>query len=308
MNGRNSAFTLVALFALGFAMYFLSDGRNERITSVEPTTALSSSEVDSTHRPEPAARGGKSVPANASEIARPITLLDRYVRSTDLLELVAQLRADADAGDADAARIIAKAYDECFPYAANHKTLDVDLISRNRSEPERSMALAQRATQLQRCAGFISTGVIKVGVARDADATANNLSDLTGQAARLVSDLSLRRADDGPYEMSASEMDLAQKIALSQDAEAIAVLSGTTGLPQDIYAWQLVACDLGRDCGANGYVMRQQCLLVGQCVAGNYREFIRRKALPPDQFEAAQIREREILQAIKAGDVSHLFP
>ena len=310
MKSRNFAAVLLAVFALGCVIHFASRGKIDRGTTASPRTATSSRSVASVVAEESKLQPAGFGPTRALEPAKPLTPLDRYIRSTNLLELVSQLRADADAGDADAARIIAKVYDECFLFAANYRILDLNAISRSRKEPDRSIALAQRTTQLQRCDGFIATGVIKPDVVRAAEAEATKLDDSIAKIQGLAERLSARRRDDsGPYEMSADEIALASSIALSKDVEAIVALSyiDMETYPAHGYAWQLVACDLGRDCGPNGYVMRQQCLAFGQCVAGNYRELIRRKFLAPDQFDVAQAREQEILQAISRGDASRLF-
>ena len=310
MKSRSRVATIAALLAAGFGLLFFGYWVGDQVHQPEPASTVSTASTDAALDEEPAAPSSAFESANAPVAAKPLTSLDRYVQSTDLLELVSQLRADADAGDADAARIIAMAYDECFLFAANHRILDLDSISRDRKEPDRSIALSQRTKQLQRCGGFIDTGVIKMDVFREVDAKAAELDDSVAKMRKLVENLSLRRRDgSGPYEMTRQEIALVNSIALSKDVEAIVALShiDMETYPAYGFAWQLVACDLGRDCGPNGYVMRHQCLYMSQCVAGDYRELIRRKFLPPDQFNVAQAREQEILQAIRRGDVSHLF-
>lgn len=308
MRSRKIAVVLLTVFALGCMVYFISRGKVERDTSKGPSATTSSSAAASVVDEKSELQTAGSGPKGSLESAKSLTPLDRYVQSTDLLDLVRQLRADADAGDANAARIIAMAYDECFPFAANHRILDLDSISRDRKEPDRSIALSQRTKQLQRCGGLIDTGVIKSDVLRAAEAEAARLDDSVAQISKLAENLSVRRTDGtGPYEMSLEEVALANSIARSRDVEAIVALSYLETYPAYGFAWRLAACDLGRDCGPNGYVMRQQCLYMSQCVAGDYRELVRRKFLAPDEFSVAQAREQEILQAIRRGDVSHLF-
>ncbi len=310
MKYRKSALALVALLALAGTLYFNWFTREERSASELPTRAPLSTDANSAHSPESGIRRNEPVPVTARKTSPPTTLLDRYVQSTNLLELIEQLRADADAGDAKAARIIAKAYDECAPFAAMPKLLDVAFIMGRYEDPERSIALAQKNIQSPRCNSLIATGKVNLAEVRQTERRASELDDFTSQAARLVDELSIRRSDDdAPQAMTGTEIELATRIALSQDPEAIAILSygQMAARPDEGYAWQLVACDLGRDCSASGYVMRYQCLASGQCVGGNYRELMRRKFLPPDQYEAVLRKEREILQAIRSRDVSHLF-
>ena len=307
MKARNVVPALIVLLAVGYAIYFFSVG----IKISDDSATYQSADAPTAPTADASKRQDEAETTIAVKPPRPLTMLDRYVQSTDLLDLVSQLRADADAGDADAARMIAKAYGECSPYVAIQKLLDVETISRFQTEPARSIALAQRAKQLQRCNGFIATGLIKSSVVREVEARAAALNDDFAKVIKLGEELSARRRDEsGPYELSTSEIDFVHGVALSKDVEAISALSylEVERYPAHAYAWQLVACDLGRDCGSNGYVMRQQCLLFGQCVAGNFRELIRRKFLAPDQFDVAQAREREILQAIRSGDVSGIIP
>lgn len=310
MKTGNVVAGLMVVLALASAAQFNSAGRDSADDGAASLGAPTTSQFDSTVAVDSGQQATESEAVAPPQPACTLAATDRYVKSTNLFNLVEQLRTDADAGDADAMRVISRVYDECFPYAANQRILHPQSMSRFRKEPDLSIALAQRATQLQRCAGFIATGVIKADVLRDVEAKAAALDDSIAKVRNLAEALSAGRRDgSGPHEMSENEIDLASTVALSKDVEAIAELShvemGT--YPAHGFAWQLVACDLGRDCGANGYLMRHHCLYMGQCVAGNYREVIRRKFLPPDQFDVAQAREQEILQAIKRGDVSHLF-
>ncbi|MEO7917138.1 MAG: hypothetical protein ABIR16_05795 [Dokdonella sp.] len=290
--------------------------------SVDSTTAVDNTATDTNADQKPNA----SIQTAAANEPRPLTLLDRYVQSTDLFELVVQLRADADAGDANAARIIAMAYDECYPFAAeNQKVVENGRLHLDQfTESERTIYLSFRRRSEQRCVGFIATGGIKPADVRSTGAKASALNDLTSQARQLAEKIEARRSDeDAPNDWSAAEIELSKSIALSGDPEAIAMLAHGqddrhlgrnvrgmfwAGDPTNLTAWMLVACDLGRDCGANGYIMRQQCLFVGLCFNGDYREYLRRRRLSPDKYDLVLARERKILQAIKNGDVSHLFP
>lgn len=74
----------------------------------------------------------------------------------------------------------------------------------------------------------------------------------------------------------------------------------------DSSAWQLVACDLGMDCGARSYIVRQMCVFGGICGAGGYREVLSEAVLSPRDFQRAEQVEAFILQAIKSGDYDSL--
>ena len=307
MNSRNVVAALMALLALVCALYvYLVGGRvtDDGVTTRSATTPAVTATASS---PGAGKREDEAEPAIAAERPRLFTLLDRYVQSINLLDLVTQLRAAADAGDADAARMIAKALDECYPFLISKTRPDAAYVSRQFDEPERSIALAHLRTQDLRCGDLVASGQVTVSEVRRTDQRAKDLGDLAGQAMRLVTVRSLDPA--ASKGMSAANVELARKIALSRDPEAIAVLGHSEMKSEaDFFAWQLVACDLGRDCGADGYVMRQLCLWLTQCVGGDYREYLRRRQLAPDQYQAVLARERQILQAINSGDVSAIIP
>lgn len=304
----------MVLLAVGSAVYFHFSGRAMSDDGVADESARTTAATNSAQSSNADPRPSESRQVSATELTRPRTLLDRYVQSTNLLELVEQLRGDADAGSADAIRTIANAYTECVQYSSFPELLDAKRFDRSFSEPDRSIALALQKKQRDRCADLIAnSGGTYPKDFEEALTRTVGLNDLIGQAEALLDEDVNKRRDPSTALSKDQIAALSSKIALSNDPEAIATLALSQYGPRDggtanTYAWLLVACDLGRDCSADGLSMRRSCLGDRRCVSGGYRELLRRKILPPDQFDAAQIREREILQAIKSGDVSHLFP
>lgn len=71
-------------------------------------------------------------------------------------------------------------------------------------------------------------------------------------------------------------------------------------------AWQLVACDLGLDCSADGALMRQNCLSQGLCVEGDYESALLR-LLPPRQWSRVQAQRQALREAITRGELASLF-
>lgn len=311
MKARNVVSTLIVLLATGCTIYFFSvgtrvsdDSEPRRSAQTPVNTTKASSEVAGK-------REEQAKPTIAVETTRSMTLFDRFAKSTNLLELITQLHAAADAGDADAARMIAEAFDECFPYSITKIRPDEAYIVRQFDEPERSIALVHLRVQDQRCGDLIATGRVTVPEARRTDKRATELRDLFGQAMELATELSYRSRDPkAPKRMTAANVELARRIALSNDPHAIAALgfSDMASRPTDGYAWMLVACDLGHDCGASGIMMRRLCLQAGQCISGDFREFLRRRQFSLDQYQDLIARESELLQAIRSGDVSKIIP
>lgn len=70
--------------------------------------------------------------------------------------------------------------------------------------------------------------------------------------------------------------------------------------------WQLVACDLGLDCSADGALMRQNCLSQGLCVEGDYESALLR-LLPPRQWSRVQAQRQALREAIARGELGGLF-
>ena len=304
--------SLVILLALGGMMYALLGGKGEQDASANPTTETSTIALGSAQRAESETQSGESVIGMAPKTARSPTPLDRYVQSANLLELVEQLRGAADAGDADAIRAIVNAEGECFPYASQSELLDAEHINSSFARPDRAVALSLLKKQIQRCSDLIATGENNKQWLDELGVKAAGLDDLIGQAMQFLDHGAHSVSDPQTVDSLAEIVAISSRIALSKDPEAIAILAlsqygSRDGKRTETYAWMLVACDLGRDCSSDGFEMRRNCLLEKKCVSGNYRELLRRKILPPDQFDMAQARELEILQAIRRGDVSHLF-
>lgn len=318
MKTRNAIVGLLVLVAIGAAFYVYSTGSKSSPDSAQTTPATTSAAVTETQDVAMSQQMAASSQILAPTSARPTSPRERYVQSTNLFELVEQLRADADAGDADAIRTIANVYGECFSYVLNPNVLDVEHVKSTFREPELSIALSLRRKQSERCGDLIATGAIDTDTLAKAIERTVGLADLTGQAEQILNDQT-QNAGDPSKGLSKNEIAAAsEKIALSKDPEAIAMLAlsqSGSGFPDNssgrrrtnTYAWLLVACDFGRDCSADGLSVRRTCLLDRRCVNGDYRELLRRRILPPDEYERVLQAEREILQAINSGNVSHLF-
>ncbi|MGB4859850.1 MAG: hypothetical protein WBP11_11050 [Dokdonella sp.] len=318
MKTRNVIVGLLVLVAIGAAFYIYWTGSKSSPDSAQTTPTTTSAAVTETQDVAMTEQMAASSQTVASTSARPTSPRERYVHSTNLLLLVEQLRADADAGDVGAIRAISDSYRECFPYAQNPELLDVDHTKSLFREPDLSIALALQRKQSQRCRDLIVSEPIETEMMVKAIESTVDLTDLTGQAEQLLDDQT-QKAGDPSKGLSTDEIAAAStRVALSKDPEAIAMLALSqvgSGFPDNssgrrrtnTYAWLLVACDFGRDCSADGLSVRRNCLLDRRCVDGDYRELLRRRILPPDEYELVLQAEREILQAINIGNVSHLF-
>lgn len=247
--------------------------------------------------------------------------LSDYADAPDLQQFIEGLRAAADAGDGEAAALIARAYDECFLWVGATKSgrrMTVDPATL--AEPQRTATAVQTAITERRCAGIVAQAMqqesgwtieqirLYQGKARDDGELSQSLYQ------RGLSYLELSSADD---------IDLLRRMAASGNDDTVAALAMMvaadpggerdiqgpySGQPVDFTAWLLVSCHLGRDCEANGRLVRQQCLMLGHCIAGSYRDYVRYYMATPYQFDEAQKKERQILDLLARGAVDELFP
>lgn len=73
-------------------------------------------------------------------------------------------------------------------------------------------------------------------------------------------------------------------------------------------AWELVACDLGRDCGPTSLALDRMCLYQssGTCGAASLEDALR-YTTSPAIFERIQQRRQELLERIRSGQVAGMF-
>ena len=264
-------------------------------------------------------------PSNAGTAAPPLPpgiapaalspLTQSFESSNNLAQLVRDLTARANAGDAQAARAVEQALDECAPLSLMPNLGQSFYTDEGRiPESRRGAALAHLARYRERCTELAGAEKITSQRLLDARQAASHGSDLVEQGRRLVESHSA---------MSAAEVkSTLRRIVESRDGEAIASISNAMAESQDerelfgprsgsnmhAMAWKLVACDLGMPCGPTSALARQACLFHGACIQGDFREIVRFFHLSPWQYELALKEEREILRDIASGNFNEIFP
>ncbi len=101
---------------------------------------------------------------------------------------------------------------------------------------------------------------------------------------------------------------------LSGDPELIAQLGDSVravdsrGWVYERQVWQLVACDLGRDCGSSSRALDRMCLFTtsGACGQESLEAALRYTIAEP-VFDRMQQRRAELLARIRSGQVAGLF-
>jgi hypothetical protein len=314
MRHRSFLFAGAAVL-IGATLWFL-DGHQP------PVRADSTS---STRSGSTAARHESAASAQRKSAHSPRAPLDSDEKTSDdildfesaknLAVLVAQMSGAAAAGDPEALRVVAMAYDECLPSAIwPDRAETFALYAKSLPEPARTRALFYNTIESNRCSDLVATHEITIETTKALRDRAAEHGDLRALAAKL--------ADDLPSASTEVATAALRDLVASGDAEAIAALAtgmGTeidtslhawrhAGSDADVLAWELVACRLGRACGSAGHLMRRLCLEQGQCRHDSYRDFVRQTLATADEFELVQNKERDILEVLSRKNAVLLFP
>ncbi|HJU38403.1 MAG TPA: hypothetical protein VJ724_02445 [Tahibacter sp.] len=244
-------------------------------------------------------------------------LAQAFESSVNLGQLVRELTPRAAAGDAQAARVVAQALEECAILGLRRGGADgFEASAGSMPANRRNAALAHVARYRERCTELVNAEKITPERLRETVHAGSLGNDLVDEARRLV---------DGASTMSDAQIrDTLRRIVQSRDAQAIAAMSDAMAQRHDdrdsepfgprsgsdihAWAWRFVACDLGMPCGPASAQVRHACLFLGMCVPGDYREVARFYYLTPWAFELAIRQEREILQDIANGNIDQIFP
>lgn len=245
----------------------------------------------------------------------PTPLAQAFESSNNLAQLIRDATPQVAAGDAQAARIVAQALDECAHLSIFPNFAEGIRKAASAAPADRRDATLAHLTRLQeRCAELVSAEKITPEKLRSAFGTASQANDLVDQARRLV---------EASSAMSEADVkDTLRRIVESRNAEAIAVMADAMGESHDdrelfgprsgsdisVMAWKLVACDLGLPCGPDSALVRHECMARSKCLPGGYKEIVRFFYLSPWAYELAVEQERAILQEIAKSEINLLFP
>lgn len=235
-----------------------------------------------------------------------------YARSRRLSDVLPDLRAGVERGDATAFHLYIGAMHECAIMRSNPAFIgDGATVAAGSRERVRKAHLERYA---DRCRGF--NEALDASPPIDIDEAARRVSE-RGDVLALARSIEADDAGRDPESTAAR----VRTVLASKDPEAINALASAMGRASDRrdvmsrysgdrvyeYAWRLVACDLGMDCSAESYMVRQLCVFGGACVNGDLKEVYRQSALSPEEYERATASEREILAHITNGNIDGLF-
>lgn len=235
---------------------------------------------------------------------------EQYEKSTDLYALTLELRALSEAGDGNASRTIARAYQECWTYAGDPLGFKEDMKLRSQLRPDLSQSIEAVTRKIEeRCRGFIGTRISPDDI--------NQILEKAASQGDLASEVQLFGAalakNDSALDVE-SQKELAERVLRSSDADAYAAMAEVMGplasgrlealapLPAGTVsaeaAWQIAACRLGRDCSAGSSTVAQMCIGGGvNCSLRSLEQFYLQEMLPP----ADQIKLRQQVNVLLQG-------
>ncbi|MBS0457282.1 MAG: hypothetical protein JSS44_08145 [Proteobacteria bacterium] len=304
MNNKTLGFAAVAALAIGGGAFYWWRTHHEP-ASLPITANTSSADLAS-----PVGENNENSPTQAAHVgiatsgSHVLTPRQRFEQSHDLFALVQSSRAAADGGDATAKTIIADAMYECISATLPTNSRHVGVFLAEKRQPElKSVIDAKLAVDSARCGRFTKDDIGSLGAVLAQYADAAKL----GSAKALAMQLTYGNLATIPDQDLASDV---QKIITSGDPDAIGALSNLMGLRAegrastfgsysgsvtDQYAWQLAACRMGMDCGANSALLRGYCLSGGMCGAISIDQVISNFLTSPAQYRAAVAESQQIV-------------
>ncbi|NZA25068.1 hypothetical protein H0E84_01595 [Luteimonas sp. SJ-92] len=216
----------------------------------------------------------------------------------------------ARAGDPEAIWLVSRVYEYCAPYAGDPAAYagDTDLFGRMKLRTSESMVAARERVS-RRCGRFGPRDGLGAAAILVRQREAAGAGSLAAEAALLA-------AGEPLDEAAGYRRDLAERVQRSDDPEAYKALSPAMGVLASgdaaydgmvagdqlaELAWQLAACRLGQDCGAQGSLMTEYCANGGVCSqdpAEDFETFVYEGAIPRRGAEVVD----EMVDSLLEGD------
>ena len=289
---RNVAWT-VGIVLVGAAVWYAAG--THRSDSSEPPLAAESSE------PIPKIK-------NVAIARTEVTPLASWARADQRssMEKFGELRFRAEAGDVIAQRDLAELYSRCsaFSLSPSNMYATLDVYARMRGVPDGSYDSIKK--RFAAACSDIDGGQV---IPQEAYVEWFKKAASQGDAYAKVAIASMNWSSLGEDDFRS----LARDVVNSADPEAIFALgdllalapetadlgdfkASTTG-PYANYAWGIVACRMGADCGNGSFRMDALCMNTGMCGRADFESAIRTDAVPTGQQEALDVAVNKV-QAI----------
>lgn len=222
-----------------------------------------------------------------------------------------ELKARAQGGDPVAQRQLAETYDRCFmPNIAPENYLpEYELRAKHLADPQQAASMLRTArARADMCSMVDGGAIVPTEAIKSWLESAAAKGDLAAQS--IVYTISGKKPDAATYTQ------LMEKIVASRDPAAVFQLGELVGNPGDVnatgkfadissdpisaYAWQIVGCRMGYDCGASSPQMDTMCLVMNRCAGETYEEFVRSSLVPASDVGVLDRKIGEVSRLLKA--------
>lgn len=280
--GKVSVWSTVALIAIGASWYGLRDHKS--VETAEPKVA-------ETHE-QPATQHGVSSPKSYGEVE------SSQWRSADFssaADRFSELLAHAKAGDVIAQRELGNLYQRCsvFSLSASNMNSMLDTFAKMRGEPDGAYDDIKGRFSMT-CTAVDGGQVIPREAYMNWFERAARQGDAFSKIAVASANFSSLKADD--YQSIARDainsgdaeaiFALGDLLAIAPESIDLAEFRSVSGGPYANYAWGIVACRMGAECGAGSFRMDSLCINTGMCGSEGFEEAIRTDAVPLGQHES----------------------
>jgi len=277
-----------------------------------------------------------AAPVSAPIAARPVSGVAADFRNTrDLKAFVDALNARKGQLTAEERFYLAKALESCLfansvnedlaSYSAKQrKQFLASLPAGDPTAPQR-IAAYDTVDDAARCVRFQGVKISQREI-DDHYRSAAQLGDARAQAKILTAELQSRLAaqprdeNGGPSRLAPEDLARIVTLLETRDPEALLAVGGLLAqsplkellrvgpngeIPEPsafIGAWNLVACDLGLDCGAQHRDLAQACAFASYCGAGHFEEHYQTFIASPFVYQQAQRYRALIHAALRSQD------
>ncbi|WP_303638094.1 hypothetical protein [Stenotrophomonas tuberculopleuritidis] len=217
------------------------------------------------------------------------------------------LRSRAEAGDMVAQRELAKLYQQCSVFSLSPENMyaTLDAYAAARGVPQSTYTGIKHRFSAT-CSAVDGGQVIPQDAYTSWFERAANQGDTYSKVAVASKNFVTLGADDylslardvinsGDPEAIFSLGDL---LALAPESSDFAELKRATTGPYANYAWGVVACRMGADCGPASYRLDSLCINTGICGLGNFEDAIRNGAVADGQQESLDRAIEEVQRAV----------
>lgn len=244
-----------------------------------------------------------NVRRTASSPASPESSLNTQDAATRFLEL----RSRAEAGDVAAQRKLGQLYQHCSVFSISHSNMYATLDAYARLSGKKDGAYDAIKKRFAATCSVVDGGdvILEEHYTKWFESAANH-GDPYARIYMASSKWTSLNPDD--YQLLARDavnsadpeaiFALGDLLALAPEGTDLAAFNASATGPYANYAWGIVACRMGADCGAGSFRMDSLCINSGVCGSESFEDAIRSKVVPAGQQESLDRAIGEVQRAV----------